>query len=90
MAVIEDNFSLGDISQGFTPDIARALEEYLSRIARALNTKPELVRFDRAPTTADYKFKFGTLWVDQNASPNEVYMLTQLTGTISATWIQLG
>jgi len=90
MAIIEDNFSLGDISQGFTPDIARAIEEYLARLARSINTKPDIVRFERAPTTSDYKYKFGTLWIDINASPNEVYMLTQLSGTITATWIQLG
>jgi hypothetical protein len=90
MAIIEDNFSLGNINNGFDNDIARAIEEYLSRIARAVNTKPDIVRFTRSPTTSDNKYKFGTLWIDTNASPNTVYQLTEITGTISATWIQLG
>ena len=91
MAIIEDNFDLGNINNGFTEDVARALEEYLRRIAQTINTKPDVVRQQRSPITSDINYKFGTIWIDLNASPNTVYQLTEITGSpASATWIQLG
>lgn len=45
------------------------------------------VRFARAPTTTDRRYKYGTLWLD--TSSNQVYSLVQVASN-SASWSLLG
>lgn len=47
---------------------------------------PDNVVATRAPTTADRRYKFGTLWIDK--TNNQVYCLSSVSAG-SATWKQL-
>lgn len=51
------------------------------------NNPPNVVISQRAPTTADTKHDFGTIWIDQ--PNNSVYQLTNVTSS-SANWQILG
>lgn len=56
---------------------------------------PNISAYDRAPTTDDYKgFFIGDMWIDQSASPINIYMLVArekdpVTKVIVAEWLSI-
>ena len=64
--------------------IARSALQYLGVLPIL---PPETIRAQRAPTTADLKFSFNTLWVD--VPNNDVYMYTNSAAGV-ANWTLLG
>ena len=67
----------------FDPSSSVSSENNLSYLNQEDQVKPIVVRARRAPTTADRRYKIGTLWVNQNA--NISYQLTSVSAGL-ANW----
>ncbi len=67
----------------FNPSSSVSGENNLSYLNQEDQVKPIVVRARRAPTTADRRFKIGTLWVNQDS--NISYQLTSVSAGL-ANW----
>lgn len=59
----------------------------LSYLNQESEVTPIVVRAQRVPTTADRRYKIGTMWIDRKNDAS--YQLTNVLGG-NATWIKLG
>ena len=61
----------------------------LAYIGDNATSPPNIKSYTRAPTTGDCKnVIIGDMWIDESATPNNVYMLTSIAASV-ATWINL-
>lgn len=94
MAKLSENYELGNIEDLSLPEFARRMQEMYTDLARAINSKPDLVFItsdgDGTPSDGAGTETFlsnGTINI--NTDTNKVQMLTNHTSTSAVTWTTL-
>lgn len=86
MGKLNRRFTFGDIKQGDTDEVIRALMDMYEMLVDAINRKPDIIVQDRSPMSSDYRFPTDSLWFYPNVP--ELWILESVAET-TATWTQI-
>jgi len=87
MPDVEPTSRISSIEEIDQKELARQLDKKYEKLANGINTKSDTITREVAPTTNDFQYGIGTIWVDESA--DRAYMLTSRLTNSTVTWTEI-